>query len=98
MKMTVTERIQGFACEVVEGDFEEFKKAARFANLPVYDADDYDPSYPFYAWDGSDLCGYYSVDSFMLIPMSEYIAKLKGESISLTKAEVLARFNITITD
>jgi hypothetical protein len=98
--MTTVERIEGFACKVEESEFDGFKKAAKIADLPVYDPDEYDPKYPFYAWDGTELVGWSNMEDgvFKVIPFDEFIKKLKGEPMSMTKAEALERFFITITD
>jgi len=98
--MTVIERIEGFACKVEESEFEEFKKAARIADIPVYDSEEYDPKHPFYVWDGEELVGWSDMEDerFKMIAFDEFIAKLKGKPMFMTKAEALERFFITITD
>ena len=85
--------VKGYACKLNHNDFYAFKKDAQIED------DSFDPSYPFYALDGDDLNAYSGIDGeFTLISIAEFVSKLKGIPYPMTRAEILARFNITVTD
>lgn len=93
MGLLLYQNVKGYACRLNPNDFEAFKKDAQIED------DSFDSAYPFYALDGDELNAYSGIDGeFELISIAEFVSKLKGEAYPMTKAEILARFNITVTE